>query len=82
MINRLLSRERRQRARALGAAIRLGCDFSGRNDQLLSRAALKIAADRLVLTPAPGWEDMLRGEQTAKRAQTLASNLRLQLEIA
>ena len=35
-----------------------------------------------MLTAAPGWEDMLLGEQTAKRAKTLASALRLKLELA
>lgn len=80
-INRLLTPERRQRARALGAAVRLGCDLSGRNAQLLAQSTLAIAADRLQLTAKPGWEDMLRGEQTGKRAQTLAAALRLRLEL-
>jgi exopolyphosphatase/guanosine-5'-triphosphate,3'-diphosphate pyrophosphatase len=79
---RLLTPERRQRARALGSAIRLGCDISGRNAQLLCHTTLAIDADRLRLTAAPGWGDMLIGEQTAKRAQTLAGALRLRLEIA
>jgi exopolyphosphatase/guanosine-5'-triphosphate,3'-diphosphate pyrophosphatase len=81
-INRLLTPERRQRARALGAAIRLGCDLSGRNAQLLAHATLTIAGDRLLLSALPGWGDLLLGEQTAKRAQTLATALRLRLEIA
>jgi len=78
---RLLSPERRQRARALGAAIRLGCDLSGRNPRLLERSSLSVDAGRLTLRAAPGWEPMLLGEQTAKRAQTLASALRLRLEL-
>ncbi|CAN7364756.1 Ppx/GppA phosphatase family protein [Phenylobacterium sp. LjRoot219] len=81
-VNRLLTPERRQRARALGAAVRLGCDLSGRNAQLLSQATLSIDGDRLRLKAKPGWEDMLLGEQTAKRAQTLAAALRLRLEPA
>jgi exopolyphosphatase/guanosine-5'-triphosphate,3'-diphosphate pyrophosphatase len=81
MINRLLSPERRQRARALGAAVRLGCDLSGRNPHLLPNAVLAIAGERLRLSPRPGWEDMLLGEQTAKRALTLAGALRLRLEM-
>jgi exopolyphosphatase/guanosine-5'-triphosphate,3'-diphosphate pyrophosphatase len=80
-IARVLSAERRQRARALGAAIRLGCDLSGRNAQLLEKSGLAIDGDRLVLTAGPGWEDMLLGEQIAKRAQTLASVLKLKLEL-
>jgi exopolyphosphatase/guanosine-5'-triphosphate,3'-diphosphate pyrophosphatase len=81
-IARILTPERRQRARALGAAIRLGCDLSGRNPRLLERSSLAIEGDRLALTAAPGWEDMLLGEQTAKRASTLATALRLKLELA
>jgi exopolyphosphatase/guanosine-5'-triphosphate,3'-diphosphate pyrophosphatase len=80
-IARLLSTERRQRARALGAAVRLGCDLAGRNPRLLERSSLSIKGDRVVLTAAPGWEDMLLGEQTAKRGQTLATALRLKLEL-
>ena len=79
-INRILTPERRQRARALGSALRLGCDISGRNARLLEKSSLAITEDRVVLRTAPGWEDMLLGEQTAKRAQTLASALKLRLE--
>ena len=81
-IARVLSPERRQRARALGSAIRLGCDLCGRNPRLLERSALTVQGERLLLTAAPGWEDMLLGEQTAKRANTLAAALRLRLELA
>jgi exopolyphosphatase/guanosine-5'-triphosphate,3'-diphosphate pyrophosphatase len=80
-VNRLLTPERRQRAKALGAAIRLGCDLSGRNAQLLAPASLLISGDRLLLKALPGWEDLLLGEQTAKRAQTLATTLKLKLEL-
>ncbi len=80
-IGRVLSAERRQRARALGAAIRLGCDVSGRNAHLLEKSAITFQGDRLMLRAARGWEDMLLGEQTAKRAQTLASSLKLKLEL-
>ncbi|WP_374472694.1 Ppx/GppA family phosphatase [Phenylobacterium sp.] len=80
-INKLLSSERRQRARALGAAIRLGCDISGRNGRLLARSSLRTDGDRLRLTATDGCEDMLLGEQTAKRAQTLAQALKLKLQL-
>ena len=78
---RVISAERRQRARALGSAVRLGCDLSGRNPRLLEKSSLTIQGDRLVLTAARGWDDMLLGEQTAKRAQTLAAALKLKLEL-
>jgi exopolyphosphatase/guanosine-5'-triphosphate,3'-diphosphate pyrophosphatase len=82
IVNRLLTPERRQRARALGAAIRLGCDISGRNPLLLPNVPLAIAGGQLRLKARPGWEDMLLGEQTNKRAQTLAAALRLRFEAA
>lgn len=80
-ISRVLSAERRQRARALGAAIRLGCDLAGRNAELLDYARLDLQDDRLVLTAEPGWRDVLLGEQVAKRAQTLAQALKLKLQL-
>ncbi len=80
-VARVIAPERRQRARALGAAVRLGCDLSGRNPRLLEKSSLTIQGERLVLTAASGWEDMLLGEQTAKRSQTLASALKLKLEL-
>jgi exopolyphosphatase/guanosine-5'-triphosphate,3'-diphosphate pyrophosphatase len=81
VLNRLLTPERRQRARALGSAIRLGCDLSGRNPLMLRHTRLAVQDDRVRLTAEPGWGDILLGEQTAKRAQTLASALRLRLEM-
>lgn len=78
---RLLTPEQRQRARALGAAIRLGYDLSGRNPRLLERSSLTIHGERLMLSAEPGWSDMLLGEQTAKRAATLASVLKLKLQL-
>jgi exopolyphosphatase/guanosine-5'-triphosphate,3'-diphosphate pyrophosphatase len=80
-VNRILSAERRQRAKALGSAVRLGADLSGRSATLLGHSELAFESGRVVLRAEPGWEDMLLGEQTAKRAATLASNLRLALEI-
>jgi exopolyphosphatase/guanosine-5'-triphosphate,3'-diphosphate pyrophosphatase len=80
-INRVLTIERRARARALGAAVRLGCDLSGRNPTLLAKSKLSIEDGRLVLRAEAGWVDMLLGEQTAKRAATLASALKLKLQL-
>jgi exopolyphosphatase/guanosine-5'-triphosphate,3'-diphosphate pyrophosphatase len=81
VIARLLTPERRARARALGAAIRLGCDLAGRNVEVLRHAALGLDNDRLQLTAEPGWEDMLLGEQTAKRALTLAQALKIRFQM-
>ena len=80
-VAKVLSTERRQRARALGSAIRLGCDLSGRNASLLPRSTLAIEGDRLSLSAQEGWGDMLLGEQTTKRAQALAQALRLKLQV-
>jgi exopolyphosphatase/guanosine-5'-triphosphate,3'-diphosphate pyrophosphatase len=80
-IARVIGADRRQRARALGAAVRLGCDLSGRNPRLLEKSGLAIQGERLALTAARGWEDMLLGEQTTRRAQTLAGILKLRLEV-
>ena len=41
VISRLLSSQAQRRARAVGAAIRLGCDLSGKSAALLSAAGLE-----------------------------------------
>ncbi len=75
MASRLLTRERQQRARALGSAIRLACDLSGRSPALLARSSLFLEGDRLVVQADPDYAGILLGEQTAKRAQALATLL-------
>ena len=69
IVARLLTPERCQRARALGAAIRLGCDLSGRSPELLSHARLDLEAEYHHPAGREGWEAMLLGEQVAKRAK-------------
>ena len=81
IVARLLSPERYQRARALGAAIRLGCDLSGRSPTLLGHARLEFRAGAVMLHTEPGWEATLLGEQVAKRAATLAGLLDRELKI-
>ncbi len=78
---RLLSYDRLQRARALGAALRLGCDLSGRSPPLLARSHLALENGSLVLSADKTGADLLLGEQTSKRAATLASVLGRTLEI-
>ena len=80
-ISRLLTDGQRRRARALGAAIRLGSDLSGRSSPLLAQSRLGLHDGRLVLTAMEGWSDMLLGEQTTRRATTLAGLLGLPLEV-
>ena len=82
IIARLLAEPQRRRARALGAAMRLGSDLSGRSAALLAQSRLGLSNDgRLILSAAEGWSDMLLGEQTLRRATTLAGLLGLKLEI-
>jgi exopolyphosphatase/guanosine-5'-triphosphate,3'-diphosphate pyrophosphatase len=81
IVERLLSIERLQRARALGAAIRLGCDLSGRSVALLARSSLEFQSRTVVLRASPETADILLGEQTARRGQTLASLLDRELRV-
>jgi exopolyphosphatase/guanosine-5'-triphosphate,3'-diphosphate pyrophosphatase len=81
LVSRLLAPERLQRARALGAALRLACDLSGRSPALLARAGLKVDPFRVILSADPGSADLLLGEQTARRGQTLAALLDRELRI-
>ncbi|KQZ33915.1 MULTISPECIES: Ppx/GppA phosphatase family protein [Caulobacter] len=81
VLERLLSPGRLKRARAVGAAIRLGCDLSGRSAPLLARSRLAIDKGDLLLAAEPGYADLLLGEQTAKRAGALATILGLKLKI-
>ncbi|WP_125256893.1 Ppx/GppA family phosphatase [Brevundimonas fluminis] len=80
-IERLLNDELRARARALGLAIRLACDLSGRSPQLLANAALGLDKSTLRLSATPAYADMLLGEQTRRRARALAEALGAELEI-
>ena len=75
LIARLLTHERVQRARALGAAIRLACDLSGRSPELLRQATLEIRPSSVVIEAEEPAASILLGEQTAKRAATLAALL-------
>ncbi len=79
--DRLLSEPARLGARALGLAMRLGCDLSGRAPQLLANASLTIGDGTLRLTASEGYADVLLGEQTRRRAKALAEALGLALEI-
>ena len=78
---RLLSPERLLRARALGAAMRLGCDLSGRSSALLARSHLRFDRTRVILSAEPAARDLLLGEQTARRCATLANILERELKI-
>jgi exopolyphosphatase/guanosine-5'-triphosphate,3'-diphosphate pyrophosphatase len=78
-VSRLLSPEQLGRARALGAALRLGFDLSGRSPALLGGSALTQDKGELTLTIKGVSGDVLLGEQTQKRAAQLAQALKLNL---
>jgi exopolyphosphatase/guanosine-5'-triphosphate,3'-diphosphate pyrophosphatase len=80
-VERLLSPEQRRAGRALGLAIRLACDLSGRAPQLLANARARVKGDALVLTAADGYADVLLGEQTRRRGKALADILGLKLDL-
>ncbi|MGC1303504.1 MAG: Ppx/GppA family phosphatase, partial [Caulobacteraceae bacterium] len=74
-VDKVLSPERLARARALGAAMRLACDLSGRSETLLAVCSLTLRDGVLVLSLQPGASDLLLGEQTRKRLSALAAVL-------
>jgi exopolyphosphatase / guanosine-5'-triphosphate,3'-diphosphate pyrophosphatase len=80
-LHQLLTPERLHRARALGAAIRLGCDISGRSPPLLAKSKIGLKDGALVLEAVKAGADLLLGEQTKRRAETLAGLLGRKLEI-
>jgi exopolyphosphatase/guanosine-5'-triphosphate,3'-diphosphate pyrophosphatase len=79
ILSRLLSFEAQRRAKALGAAIRLGCDLCGRNPALLEQVDFSIEDETVVLDAKT--RDLLLSAQTQRRAQTLAAALGRKLEI-
>jgi exopolyphosphatase/guanosine-5'-triphosphate,3'-diphosphate pyrophosphatase len=81
LIARLLTHEAVQRARAVGAAVRLACDLSGRSPELLAKANLDIRPSSVVLEAEEAFVPILLGEQTAKRAATLAALLERELKL-
>ena len=81
LIARLLTHEAVQRARAVGAAIRLACDLSGRSPELLAQASLDIRPAAVVVEAEEASAPILLGEQTAKRAATLATLLERELKL-
>lgn len=79
ILSRLLSFEAQRRAKALGAAIRLGCDLCGRNPALLEQVDFAVTDETVILDAKS--RDLLLSAQTQRRAQTLATALGRKLEI-
>ena len=80
-VGRLLNETAATRARALGLAMRLGCDLSGRSAHLLANAQAVVADGALRLSAAQGYADLLLGDQTRRRARALADAMGLKLDI-
>lgn len=80
-VTRLLDEGQRGAARALGLAIRLACDLSGRSPQLLANAHVAITDGVLILSASDGYADVLLGEQTRRRGRALAEAMGLKLDI-
>lgn len=80
-VSRLLTEEQRQGARAVGLAIRLACDLSGRSPQLLVNARATVKNGALLLSAADGYADVLLGEQTRRRGKALSEAMGLKLQI-
>ncbi|NJC42503.1 exopolyphosphatase/guanosine-5'-triphosphate,3'-diphosphate pyrophosphatase [Brevundimonas alba] len=80
-VARLLTEEQRTAARALGLAIRLACDLSGRSPQLLVNAHVAVKDGALVLSASDGYADVLLGEQTRRRGKALAEAMGLKLDL-
>jgi len=80
-LHRVLPPEHLKRARALGAALRLGCDLSGRSPPLLAKSALALDKKTLTLTAQRDYADLLLGEHTSKRFNALAAALDVEAKV-
>ncbi|MFT4075568.1 MAG: Ppx/GppA phosphatase family protein [Asticcacaulis sp.] len=81
LISRILGEEALKQATQLGLLLRLGCDLSAKSAKLLSLAHIRQHELQLILSAKTGWEDLLLGEQTRRRARSLAQALKLNLNI-
>ncbi len=81
LISRILGEDKLNMATQLGLLLRLGCDLSAKSSKLLNLASIRQQERHLVLSAQPGWEDLLLGEQTRRRARALSQALKLNLTI-
>ncbi len=81
LISRILGEAGLQTATQLGLLLRLGCDLSAKSAKLLSLARIRQHDRHLTLSAEVGWEDLLLGEQTRRRARALSQALKLNLTI-
>jgi exopolyphosphatase/guanosine-5'-triphosphate,3'-diphosphate pyrophosphatase len=81
LTGRILGEDGLLQATRLGLLLRLGCDLSAKSARLLKRSHIGCADGQLILSAQSGWEDLLLGEQTRRRAKALAQALKLNLNI-
>lgn len=81
LIGKILGDDNLEIATQLGLLLRLGCDLSAKSPKLLGMARIRQHDRHLTLSARAGWEDLLLGEQTRKRAKALAQALKLNLTI-
>lgn len=81
LLSRVLDDELLAEAKALGAALRLGADLSGRTPALLAATRLAFDGEALTLSAESSHIDLLLGEQTRKRLQALGEALGVKAEV-
>lgn len=82
LLQRVLAPDALAEARALGAALRLGCDLCGRGPALLDDTRLRLDGGALVLDATAERGGLVLGEQVRKRLATLAEALGVEARIA
>ena len=80
LVRRLLDEDLLARADALGAALRLGAELSGRSASLLSKCRLQLVDNRLVLSTSNDMKGLI-AETVVKRLEQLGAALRLPVAI-
>jgi exopolyphosphatase/guanosine-5'-triphosphate,3'-diphosphate pyrophosphatase len=80
IVNRLLEPDQTRIAAAVGLAMRLGADLSGRNEELMAHFTLKRQGGALVLSAALGFGHLLT-DQAVRRLEPLAEALQLKAQL-
>ncbi len=76
---RLLNEDQQAAAAALGAALRLGADLSGRSEPILSQFEVSVDRGKLLLKAKKSVAHLLT-EQTEKRLEAVGAQLRLETD--
>jgi exopolyphosphatase/guanosine-5'-triphosphate,3'-diphosphate pyrophosphatase len=72
LVTRILGEEGLLQATRLGLLLRLGCDLSAKSVKLLQHSKVYQSNQEISLKVDEGWEGLLLGDQTLKRARSLA----------